>query len=122
MCLTYPDWRQCPLAAQSVTTSRRDFLRKTSLALAGGLVLGDAVMDAYARLTHVRTSFPSAEIGRDFSDWRNVVKVQPMTLAEIAKQRDDFHYFIARNFGKSNAILRDMRWKESKSYLPFSAV
>lgn len=33
---------------------RRAFLRRSSLALAGGLLVGDAVMDAYERLTHRR--------------------------------------------------------------------
>lgn len=32
--------------------NRRDWLKRTSLALAGGLVLGDAAMEAYERLTH----------------------------------------------------------------------
>ena len=31
---------------------RRAFLRSTSLALAGGLVVGDAAMELYERLTH----------------------------------------------------------------------
>lgn len=34
--------------------NRRDWLKRTSLALAGGLVLGDEVMEQYARLTHKR--------------------------------------------------------------------
>jgi hypothetical protein len=41
---------------------RRDFLRRTSIALAGGLLLGDAALEAFERLTHVRKSFPSAAI------------------------------------------------------------
>lgn len=41
---------------------RRDFLRRTSLALAGGLVVGDAALELFARLTHTRKSFPSAAI------------------------------------------------------------
>ena len=32
--------------------NRRDWLRRTSLALAGGLVLGNEVMEQYERLTH----------------------------------------------------------------------
>lgn len=32
--------------------NRRDWLKRTSLALAGGLVLGDAAMEAFERLTH----------------------------------------------------------------------
>lgn len=34
--------------------NRRDWLTKTSLALAGGLVLGNEVMEQYERLTHKR--------------------------------------------------------------------
>lgn len=34
--------------------NRRDWLKRTSLALAGGLVLGDEVMEQYERLTHKR--------------------------------------------------------------------
>jgi hypothetical protein len=45
---------------------RRDFLRRTSLALAGGLILGDEALEAFARLTHQRKSFPSAAIPRDY--------------------------------------------------------
>ena len=41
-------------------TSRRAFLRRTSLALAGGILLGDAALELFARLTHRRTMFPSA--------------------------------------------------------------
>lgn len=43
-------------------TSRRDFLRRTSLALAGGLIVGDAAMELFERLTHHRKSFPSASL------------------------------------------------------------
>lgn len=35
-----------------MTLSRRDFLRKTSIALAGGLIVGDAALEAFERLTH----------------------------------------------------------------------
>lgn len=35
-----------------MVTSRRDFLRKTSIALAGGLIVGDAAMEMFERLTH----------------------------------------------------------------------
>ena len=41
---------------------RRDFLRKTSLALAAGLIVGDEALEAFARLTHQRKSFPSADV------------------------------------------------------------
>lgn len=44
-------------------TTRRDFLRKTTIALAGGLVVGDAAMELFERLPHVRKSFPAAQIG-----------------------------------------------------------
>lgn len=33
-------------------TTRRDFLRKTTIALAGGLIVGDAAMELFERLTH----------------------------------------------------------------------
>ena len=39
--------------------NRRVFLR-SSLVLAGGLLVGDEALDALARLTHQRKSFPSA--------------------------------------------------------------
>ena len=32
--------------------SRRDFLRRGSIALAGGLLVGDAALEAFERLTH----------------------------------------------------------------------
>lgn len=38
---------------------RREFLR-SSLILGGGLVVGEEALEAFARLTHVRKSFPSA--------------------------------------------------------------
>ena len=47
-------------------TTRRDFLRKTTIALAGGLVVGDAAMELFERLTHKRKSFPSAAIGAEY--------------------------------------------------------
>lgn len=45
-------------------SSRRDFLRKTTIALAGSLIVGDQAIELFERLTHVRKSFPSAEIYR----------------------------------------------------------
>jgi len=33
-------------------TTRRDFIRKTSLALVGGVVVGDEVVEMFERLTH----------------------------------------------------------------------
>ena len=47
-------------------TSRRGFLRMMGLASAG-LVVGDAALEAFERLTHVRKSFPSAPIPPDVS-------------------------------------------------------
>lgn len=44
-------------------TSRRSFLTRSGLAL-GTLIVGDEVLETIARLTHVRTSFPSAQIVR----------------------------------------------------------
>lgn len=41
---------------------RRSFLRRTSIALAGGLVVGDAALELFERLTHTRSLFPSAAI------------------------------------------------------------
>lgn len=41
--------------------NRRGFLTRSGLAL-GALVVGDEVLEAFARLTHVRKSFPSAGI------------------------------------------------------------
>jgi|SRR3990172_5453252 len=55
-------------------TTRRDFLRRTSLALAGGLLLGDAALEAFERLTH-RKVWPGAAFGPRRS----------MTLVEAAK-------------------------------------
>lgn len=40
-------------------STRRDFLRRTSLALAGGLIVGDAALELFERLTH-RPVFASA--------------------------------------------------------------
>jgi hypothetical protein len=45
--------------------NRRDWLTKTSLALAGGLVLGDAVMEQYERLTHTKVFALGAMQGHD---------------------------------------------------------
>lgn len=42
-------------------TSRRSFLTRSGLAL-GALIVGDQALEAFARLTHVRKSFPSAGI------------------------------------------------------------
>lgn len=44
--------------------NRRDWLTKTSLALAGGLLMGDAVMEQYERLTH-RKVFALGAMGDD---------------------------------------------------------
>ena len=44
---------------------RRDFLRKTSLALAGGLLVGPAALEAFERLTWRRKFWPGATfVGR----------------------------------------------------------
>lgn len=47
---------------------RRHFLTRSGLAL-GALIVGDAVLEEFARLTHVRKSFPSAGIGRLREEW-----------------------------------------------------
>jgi hypothetical protein len=41
------------------SVGRRGFLR-SALVLSGGLLVGDGALEAFARLTHVRKSFPSA--------------------------------------------------------------
>lgn len=52
--------------------NRRHFLTRSGLAL-GALIVGDEAIEALARLTHVRKTFPSASVGgTDFSDWRYV--------------------------------------------------
>ena len=43
--------------------NRRSFLTRSGLAL-GALIVGDEVLEAMERLTHTRTSFPSAAIHR----------------------------------------------------------
>ena len=43
-------------------TSRRSFLRTLGLASAGAVLVGPDVLEAFARLTHVRKSFPSAGV------------------------------------------------------------
>lgn len=40
--------------------NRRNFLTRSGLAL-GALLVGDEALEAFARLTHVRKSFPSAD-------------------------------------------------------------
>lgn len=44
--------------------TRRDFLRRTSLALAGGLLLGDAALEAFERLTHRKVFALGAPVPR----------------------------------------------------------
>ena len=67
---------------------RRNFLRG-SLALAGGLVVGDEVLEAFARLTHQRKSFPSASITR--GHWRVVPcpGMPSVTIKWSVRHRDD---------------------------------
>ena len=48
-------------------TSRRSFLRTLGLASAGAVLVGPDVLEAFARLTHVRKSFPSAGIPGAYS-------------------------------------------------------
>lgn len=49
---------------------RRQFLTRSGLAL-GALVVGDEAIDAFARMTHVRKSFPSAGVvAPRLADWR----------------------------------------------------
>lgn len=57
---------------------RRLFLRRAAIALAGGLIVGDAALEAMERLTHVRKSFPVAGI-----------QPTPMTASEIIGRRDE---------------------------------
>ena len=47
-------------------TTRRDFLRG-AITLAGGLIVGEEVLEAFARLTHVRKSFPSSAMMKPFA-------------------------------------------------------
>lgn len=47
---------------------RLTFLRRSSIALAGGLILGPAALEEFERLTHVRKSFPSAAINTALLD------------------------------------------------------
>lgn len=47
--------------------NRRDWLTRSGLAL-GALIVGDEALDAFARLTHVRKSFPGAAVP---SAWRH---------------------------------------------------
>ena len=44
--------------------NRAAFLRRLALG-AGGLIVGEQALEAFARLTHVRKSFPSAAVHRD---------------------------------------------------------
>lgn len=43
-------------------TTRRSFLRTLGLATTGAVLVGPDVIEAFARLTHVRKSFPSASL------------------------------------------------------------
>lgn len=43
-------------------TTRRNFLRMLGLATTGAVLTGPDVLEAFARLTHVRKSFPSANL------------------------------------------------------------
>ena len=60
-----------------MTLSRRDFLRRTSLAVAGGLIVGDAALELFDRLTHRKVW-----AGADFSRASFVFagNPQPMTV------------------------------------------
>ena len=51
-----------------VGMNRRGFLTRSGLAL-GALVVGDEALEAFARLTHVRKSFPSAAL-RPSARWQ----------------------------------------------------
>lgn len=48
--------------------NRSGFLKSLVLG-AGGLIVGEEAMERYARLTHVRKSFPSAPIGVSSYHW-----------------------------------------------------
>lgn len=65
--------------------NRRGFLR-SSLLLAGGLLVGDEALEAFARLTHQRKSFPSARVPVFDSQLANMMKQlyhpQVYTLSE----------------------------------------
>lgn len=86
--------------------NRRCFLTRSGLAL-GAIVLGDEVLEAFARLTHVRKSFPSAGIpgwatareleeGLVIKDWRYVTVTAEvdvsMAVASLEVSRDGKHF------------------------------
>lgn len=54
---------------------RGTFLRRSSLILAGGLLVGDEALEAFAKLTHVRKSFPSAGIGISSYHWDSGIAI-----------------------------------------------
>ncbi len=62
-------------------TTRRDFLRTSSL-IALGLLTGDDALEAMARLTHKRTLFPSGEVGGKWVDVRIRGMVYRVPLVE----------------------------------------
>lgn len=78
-------------------TSRRSFLTRSGLAL-GALIVGDAALDAFARLTHVRKSFPSAGI-------------RYKTLADLAKEYHSGHLSrVISELMRRDSRLPHVRW------------
>ncbi len=68
--------------------NRASFFRSL-LVGAGGLIVGDEALESFARLTHVRTTFPSAGLSRPLDVTHSVFyhgQVSPQTLAEVYRK------------------------------------
>lgn len=96
-------------------TSRRDFLRKGSLALAGGLLFGDAALEALAQLAHVRKSFPSAALtGANVISIEQALRYQAdRAMSAMAKRIGEMYF----GFTDEPIRLVDVRCPPSTVYL-----
>ena len=87
-----------------MTLDRRSFLRRTSLALAGGLVLGDAALEMFERLTH-RKVFA---LGAVPEKWVHYIDVPDPEKALSFKMYMDRE--IKRSFERTVRDFIDERW------------
>ena len=83
---------------------RRDFLRKTSLALAGGLLVGPAALEVFERLTWRRKFWPGAAMMTVELTGEQATRIQKILISTISNQRRTLANFTG--FGELESVSR----------------
>lgn len=99
---------------------RRTFLRRTSIALAAGLVVGEEALEAFAKLTHQRKSFPvGVPYQSRFVYWDASIKAPPgITYVSLVRVSGNIEVTpeMVKGMKPSERAFVDLtkRWAESR--------